>query len=183
VSQEQIQPFLLFGQSAILAALAALVIEDLPGFTLAWPSYAVLGWIGLGCILAAGVLYVAVSRAGLRRLLGAALIIASLLPLWQYGSLPRLPRLFDLQFHSVTRLSEGASNKRVEWQPVRVTGIDPTNSNAALETQADNKPSSTRPTTTPTSPTKEEVRSQPPPSPSQNQELNKLWSIPCCQPR
>lgn len=180
VFRDQIQPLLQFGQAAILAALAALVIADIPAFTHIWPSYIVLGWIGLECILTAGVLYVAGSRAWLRRLLGAALIIASLLPLWQYGS---LPRLFDLQFHSATRLSEGASNKWVEWQPARVTGIDPTNSNTALETQTDNKPSSTRPTTTPTSPTKEEVRSQPPPSPSQNQELNKSWSIPCCQSR
>ena len=180
VFREQIRPLLQFSQSAILAALASLVIEDIPAFTLTWPSYTVLGWIGLGCALAAAVLYLAGSRAWLRRLLGAALLLVSLLPLWQYAS---LPRLFDLQLQSVTHLSEGASNKRVEWEPIRATDVDPTISNPALENQVENNTSFTRPTATPTLPTMVEILLQSLALPSQSIEVDKTWLIHCCQPR
>jgi hypothetical protein len=180
VFREQIQPFLRFGQAAILAALAALVIEDIPAFTLAWPSYTVIGWIGLGCVLAAGVLYAASSRAWLRRSLGAAFLIASVVPLWQYAS---LPRLFELQLHSVTHLSEDVANKRVEPEPVRATDVDPTISNSALENQVENNTSFTRPTATPTLPTMVEIQLQPLALPSQSIEVDKTWLIHCCQPR
>jgi hypothetical protein len=180
VFREQILPFPLFGQAAILAALAALVIEDIPAFTLTWPSYAVIGWIGLGWLLAAGVLYAAHNCAWLQRFVGAGLLIASLVPLWQFAS---LPRLFELQLHSVTHLSEVVANKRVEPEPVRATDVDPTISNSALENQVENNTSYTRPTATPTLPTIVEVRSQPPSFPSQSQEVDKTWLIPCCQPR
>jgi hypothetical protein len=180
VFREQIRPLLQFGQAAIPAALAALVIADIPAFTLAWPSYAVFCWIGLGCALAAAVLYLAGSRARLRRLLGAGLIIASLLPLWQYAS---LPRLFELQLQSVTHLSEDISNKRIEWELVQATVVDPTISNPALENQVENNTSFTRPTATPSLPILVEIRLQPLALPFRSIEVDKTWLIPCCQPR
>jgi len=180
VFREQIQPFLLFGQAAILAALVALVIADIPAFTLAWPSYAVLGWIGLGCALAAAVLYLAGSRAWLRRLLGAGLLIASLLPLWQYAS---LPRLFELQLQSVTHLGEDYPNQRLEWEPTQTADLSSAKSNITLEQQTENSSPLPRLTATPTMSKGVEGRMLPHSFVHQNQEADKTWPIPCCLPR
>jgi hypothetical protein len=55
VFREQIRPFLQFSQMAFLAGLLYLVVEGIPAFTIAWPSYDVIAWIGLGCVFAAGI--------------------------------------------------------------------------------------------------------------------------------
>jgi hypothetical protein len=113
ISSEIIQPFLRFSQMAIQAVLLYLVVEGIPGFTLAWPSYAVITWIGLGCILVAGVFYAAHNHAWLWRVVVSALLVASLVPLWQYAS---LPRLFELQLHSITHITERVSDKQAgKW--------------------------------------------------------------------
>ena len=170
VFREQIRPFIQFGLAAILAALIYLVIGDIPAFTIAWPSYAVVGWIGLGCGLAAALLYWAQSRAWLRRFLGTGLLLASLIPAWQYAS---LPRLFELRLDPVTHLSGSISNERVEWNPVPPIVLGPVSSNTAQETLVENTPPPAPPTPTPTLSATIEVRSQPPSSPPPYQEQHR----------
>jgi hypothetical protein len=180
VFREHIQPFVTFSQAALLAALAGLVIADIPALMVAWPSYAVIGWIWIGCLLVAGVLYAAGSRPWLRRVLGAALVLASLLPLWQYAN---LPRLYELQLQSVTYSSAADPNKQVGGQVVRKSGLEEANVHPAMQTRAVLEPSSPRSTTIPTTPQPTGERSQPPATLSQNQEVEPAWFLPCCQPR
>jgi len=180
VFREQIQPFSWFSQMAILAALLYLIVEDIPAFTLAWSSYAVIGWIGLGCILLAGILFAAQNRAWLRRLVGSGLLVASVVPLWQYAS---LPRLFELQLNSVTHISEQVSYKKADWERIQVSDTDSKFPNPIPEYQATNNAVFTLPTATPAFQTMVDVRSQIPSLPSPNQEEDHPWAIPCCQPR
>lgn len=178
VFREQIQPFLQFSQMAMLGALLYLVVEGDPAFTLAWPSYEVIAWIGLGCILAAGILYAAQHRAWLRRLVGSALLVASLVPLWQYAS---LPRMFELQLHSATHITQRVSDKLADWEAIQT----PTANSKILDPiseEQDNTPL-LFPTATPTSQIIVDYRSQPEPMSSQNYAEDQLWAIPCCQPR
>jgi len=177
--RKQIQPLLIFGQAAILAALIYLVFEDIPAFTIAWPSYALIGWIALGCFFTAGGLYAAYHRAWLRRFLGVGLLTVSLIPLWQYAS---LPRLFELKFQPVTHFREGASGKRIVETQEKWAPMDPLIANAAPENQRENTTSSINPTAIPTLPARVEEHIQLTSHPSQNQE-EKTWSIPCCQSR
>lgn len=178
VFREQIQPFLQFSQMVILAALLYLVVESIPAFTLAWPSYDVIAWIGLGCILIAGVLYAAHKRAWLRRLVGSALLIASLLPLWQYAS---LPRLFELKLHLATHISQRVSDKRAGWEAVQA----PTTNPKFLDTIPENQGNKPLPlsTATPANQRTVDFRSQPASISSQNHQEDHSWAIPCCHPR
>ena len=178
VFREQIQPCLQFSQMAILAALLYLVVEGVSAFTLAWPSYEVIAWIGLGCIFAAGMLYAAHHRAWLRRLIITALLIASLLPFWQYAS---LPRLFGLQLHSITHITERVSDKQAGWETVQTSTANPNFLDAIQENQ--DKTPLPLPTATPAYQSLVDIRSQPVSVSSQNYEEVHLWAIPCCQPR
>lgn len=178
VFREQAQPCLQFSLMAILAALLYLVVEGVPAFTLAWPSYDVIAWIGLGCILAAGMLYAAHQRAWLLRLVGSALLIASLLPLWQYAS---LPRLFELKLHSATHISQRVSDKLAGWEAVQA----PTTNSKFLDTNPENQGNKPLPlsTATPANQRTVDFRSQPASISSQNHQEDHSWVIPCCQPR
>lgn len=180
VFREQIQPLLSFSQTALLAALASLVIADIPVLTVAWPSYAVIGWVGFACLLVAGVLYAAGSRPWLRRVFGVALMLTSLLPLWQSAS---LPGLYELQLLSVTYSSAADPNEQVGGQTTRKSGLEEANTYPSLQTQAVLKPSSPLSTTIPTTPQPIEDRPQPPATLSQSQEVEPAWLLPCCQPR
>jgi hypothetical protein len=180
VFRENIKPFVTFSQAALLAVLAVLLVEDIPALKVAWPSYAVISWIGVGCILVAGVLYAAGSRPWLRRVLGAALMLASLLPLWQSAS---LPGLYELQLQSVTYSSTADPNEQVGWQLERKSGFEEANANPVLQTRAVLELSSPRSTVTPTSPQPSENRSQPSATLSQSQEVEPAWILPCCTPR
>jgi hypothetical protein len=180
VFREHIQPFLSFSQAALLAALAALLVEDIPALKVAWPSYALIGRIGAGCILVAGMLYAAGSRPWLRRVFGAALMLTSLLPLWQSAS---LPGLYELQLKSVTYSSAADPIEQVGWQTARKSGLEEANAYPILQTRAVLEPSSPRSTATPTSPQPSEDRSQPSATLSQSQEVEPAWILPCCQPR
>jgi hypothetical protein len=180
VFREQVQPILLFSQMAILAAILNLIVEGIPAFTLAWPSYAVIAWIGFGCILAAGMLYAAHNRAWLRRLVVSSLLIASLVPLWQYAS---LPRLFELQLHSATHITQRISDKQAGWEAVQKLTAKPKN----LDTVQGNQVPYNTPlpllTATPAYQIAVDFRPQPVSVSSQNYEEVHLWAIPCCQPR
>jgi hypothetical protein len=178
VFREQIQPFLQFSQMAILAALLYLIVEGIPAFTLAWPSYEVIAWIGLGCILTAGILYAAYHRAWLRRLVGSVLLVASLVPLWQYAS---LPRLFEVQLHSITHITERVSDKQAGWEAVQA----PTAYPSFLDAIQDNQDKTTLPlpTATPVYQLIVDFQSRPTSISSQDYTEHQLWVIPCCQPR
>lgn len=180
VFREQIQPFLQFSQMAIQAALIYLVVEGIPAFKIVWPSYEVIAWIGLGCVLAAGILYVAHNRVWLRRLVVSSLLIASLVPLWQYAS---LPRLFELQLHSATHITQRISDKQAGWEAVQELTAKPKN----LDTVQGNQVLDNTPLPLPTAtPAQIAVDFRPPPvsASSQNYEEVHLWAIPCCcQPR
>ncbi len=180
VSREQIQPFLQFSQMAILVMLLYLVVEGIPALTIAWPSYDVIAWIGLGCILVAGVLYMAHNRVWLRRVVVSALLVASLVPLWQYAS---LPRLFNLQLHSATNITERIPAKQGGWEAIQAPTANPT----ILDTVSENKVQTNTPLPLPSAtPAYQRIvdfRSQPSDISSQDQEEDKSWAIPCCQPR
>lgn len=176
VFREQIQPCLQFSQMAILAALLYLVVEGVPAFTLAWPSYEVIAWIGLGCIFAAGMIYAAHHHAWLRRLVVSTLLIASFVPLWQYAS---LPRLFELQLHSATHITERISEKQSVWEAVQAPTAKPKFLDTVLEEQ-DNTP---LPTDTPAYQSMVDFRAQPSSISSQNYAEDHSWTFPCCQPR
>jgi hypothetical protein len=178
VFREQIKPFLWFSQMAILAALLYLVVEGIPRFTLIWPSYEVIAWIGSGCILAAGILYAAHHRAWLRRLIVSALLVASLVPLWQYAS---LPRLFDLQLHSTTHISEGIPANQAGWEAVLAPTANPKILVTVSEEQ-DNTPLPL-PTATPAFQSAVNFRSPPTSLSYPDDAEDKVWAIPCCQPR
>ncbi len=178
VFREQIRPFLQFSQAAILVALTYLVVEGIPAINLVWPSYTVIGWIGLECVLVSVLLYSSGTRTWMRRLMGSAFLIASLVPLWQYAT---LPHLVELQLQSVTHLDAGSSNIRAEQELIQTGVLDPNNSD--LEIQVDNNSSPARPTMTPTRPTIVEARLQPQSLSPHSQEVNRSWFIPCCQPR
>jgi hypothetical protein len=180
VFREQIQPFLRFSQMTILAALLYLIVEGIPAFTIAWSSYAIIAWIGLGCILAAGILYTAQNRTWLRRLIGSALLITSLVPLWQYAS---LPHLYELRLNSVTHITERVSDKKAGLERIQVSGADSTVLNPPPEKHEENTTSFALPTATPAFQTMVEVRSQSPSLPFQDQEKDQSCAIPCCQPR
>lgn len=180
VLREQIQPLLQFSQMAILAALLYLVIVGIPAITLAWPSYAVIAWIGLGFILAAGMLYASYQRAWLRRLVVSVLLITSLVPLWQYAS---LPRLYELQIHSATHITERVSDKQTGWEAVQAPTTNPKILDTVQENQVlDNTPLPL-PTATPALQSAVDFRAQPSSISSQNNAEDHLWTIPCCQPR
>ena len=180
VFREQAHPFLQFNQMAILAALLYLVVEGVPAFTLAWPSYDVIAWIGLGCILATAMLYAAYQRAWLRRLISTSLLFASLVPLWQYAS---MPRLFDLQLHSATYITERIPAKQGGWEAIRAQTANP----KILDTIPVNKVQTYTPLPLPSAkPALNRIvdfRSQPADISSQDQEEDQSWAIPCCQPR
>lgn len=180
VFREQIQPFLQFSQMAILAAILYLVVEGIPGFTLAWPSYEVLSWIGLGCILATAMLYEAHQRAWLRRLVVSALLIASFVPLWQYAS---LPRLFELQLHSTTHITERVSDKQTGWEAVQAPIANPKFLNIVPENQEQEKTPWPLPTVTPAYQHMADFGALPASISSQDNTENHSWPIPCCQPR
>lgn len=176
VFREQFQPFLQFSQMAILAALLFLVIADIPAFTLAWPSYEVIAWIGLGCILAAGILYAAHQRAWLRRLVGLALLVASLVPLWQYAS---LPRLFELQLHLTTHITQRVSAKQAGWEAIQA----PTAKPKFLDTVPEEQDNTPLPTDTPVYQSMVDLRAHPSSISSQNYAEDQSWAFPCCQPK
>ncbi|HWQ84816.1 MAG TPA: hypothetical protein VN363_09625 [Anaerolineales bacterium] len=176
VFREQVQPILLFSQMAILAALLYLVVEGIPAFTLAWPSYDVIAWIGLGCILAAGMLYATHYRTWLRRLVGSALLIASFVPLWQYAS---LPRLFELQLHSATQISERIQAKQTGWEAIQA----PTAKPKFLDTVPEEQDNTLLSTDTPAYQSMVDLRAQPSSISSQNYADDHSWTIPCYQPR
>jgi len=178
VSREQIQPFLQFSQMAILAGLLYLVVEGIPAFTIAWPSYDVIAWIGLGCVLAAGMLYAVHHRAWLRRLVGSALLIASIVPLWQYAS---LPCLFELQLHSTTHITERVSVKQAGWEAVQGSTVNPIFLDAIPENQ--DKTPWLLPTATPVYQRMTDYRSQSASISPQNYAEDYSWALPCCQPR
>lgn len=137
--REQIQPFLWFGQAAILTALLDLVVAGFQELPLAWASRAVLGWVGLGCLLAAGVLYLAHNQAWLRRPVIAVLLIGSLVPLWHSA---RLPRLYELRVDSITlfNASDHRTNKGQNITQARY--LDASSSSANPENRADGNNSS-----------------------------------------
>lgn len=176
VFRERTQPFLQFSQMAILAALLYLVVEGIPGITLAWPSYDVIAWIGLGCILATAMLYATHHRAWLRRLVVSALLIASLAPLWQYAS---LPRLFELQLHSTTHITELIPAKQAGREAVQVPTVNPEILVANPEHQ--DKTPLPLPPATPAYQRIVDFRSQS--ADISYQEEDQTWAIPCCQPR
>jgi hypothetical protein len=176
VLRVQILPCLQFSQMAILAALLYLVVDGIPAFTLAWPSYAVIAWIGLGCILAAGMLYAAHNRAWLRRLVVSSLLIASLVPLWQYAS---LPRLFELQLHSATHITERILEQQADWETVQAPSANP----RFLDTVPEEQENTPLPTDTPPYQSMVDFRAQPSSISSQNYAEDHSWTIPCCQPR
>ncbi len=179
VFREQIQPFLKFCQMAILAALIYLVVAGIPAITLAWPSYEVIAWIGLGCVLAAGLLYVAHNCVWLRRVVVSALLVASLVPLWQYAS---LPRLFELQLHSTTHITQRVSDKLAGWGTIHTPTANLKFLSTVQENQVlDNAPMPL-PTATPTFQSTDDFRSQLTSVSSQDY-AEQLWTIPCCQPR
>lgn len=180
VFREQAQPFLQFSQMGILAALLYLVVEGIPAFTIAWPSYDVIAWIGLGCVLAAGILYAAHQRAWLRRLIITALLIASLLPFWLYAS---LPRLFELQLHSSTHITERVSDKRAGWEAVQAPIANPKIFNIVPENQEQEKTPWTLSTATPAYQHMVDFGAHPASISSQDKTENLSWPIPCCQPR
>jgi len=180
VFREQIQPFLQFSQMAILAALLYLVVEGIPVFTFAWPSYDVIAWIGLGCFLAAGILYEANHRAWLRRLVSLALLIASLVPLWQYAG---LPRLFELQLHSATHITEHISDKQAVWEAVKAPTANPIFFDTVPENQVQTNTPLPFLTATPAFQSAVDFQSQPTSISSQDYTEDKTWAIPCCQPR
>jgi len=180
VFQGQIQPLLQFSLAAILAALLYLVVGDMPAFALAWPSYEVIAWIGLGCILAAGVLYTAHQHAWLRRLTGSALLFASFVLAWQYAS---LPRLFELQLQSTTYTSERILTKKAVWQTVPAR----TASSIHFETLQENQvPGSTPlilPTITQVVQSTEDFRSRSTSATLLEYVGDPVWKISCCRPR
>jgi len=178
VFREQIQPFLPFSQMVILAALLFLVVEAIPAFTLAWPSYDVITWIGSGCILAAGILFAAYQCAWLRRLVVSALLIASLVPLWEYAS---LPRLFELQLHSTTHIYERIPARQADWEAIQAPTENPKILNIVSEEQ-DNT-TLLLPTATPVFQSAFGFQSLPTSISSPDYAENQIWAIPCCQPR
>ncbi|MDI6694246.1 MAG: hypothetical protein QME21_04310 [Anaerolineales bacterium] len=178
VFREQVQPILLFSQMAILAALLYLVVEGIPAFTLAWPSYAIIAWIGLGFILAAGMLYAAHKCAWLRRLVGSALLIASLVPLRQYAS---LPRLFELQLDLATYITERVSDKQAGGEAIQAPAAKPNFLDAIPENQVNT--TLPLPTATPTFQRAVDFQSRPTAISPQDYAENQIWAIPCCQPR
>jgi hypothetical protein len=180
VFRQQIQPLLQFSQMAILAALLYLVVDGIPAFSIAWPSYQVIAWIGLGCIMAAGILYIAYHRAWLRRIVGAALLIASLVPLWQYAS---LPRVFELQIHSATQITKRIPAKQAGWEAVQALTANPKTLDTVQENQVLDNTSLPLPTATPTFQSAVDFRAQPSSISSQNYAEDHSWTIPCCQPR
>jgi hypothetical protein len=180
VFREQIQPFLQFSQMAIMAALLYLVVEGVPAFTLAWPSYDVIAWIGLGCMLAAGILYAAHQRTWLRRLVVSAFLIASLVPLWQYAS---LPRLFELQLHSTTHTTQRVSDKSAGWEAAQTLTANPKILDTVPENQVQDNTPFPLPTATTAYQRKVDFRAQPESITSHNYAEDQLWAIPCCQPR
>jgi hypothetical protein len=177
VFREQAHPFLQFSQTAILAALLYLVVDGISSFTLAWPSYTVIASIGLGCILAVGILFAAHQRAWLLRMVGAALLIASLALLWQYAS---LPRLFELQLHSTTHISKRVPARQAVWEAIQASTEYPKILVTVSEEQ-DNTPVSV-PTATPTAQSAVDFHSRPI-SISSPDYAEQLWTIPCCQPK
>lgn len=178
VFREQIKPFLHFSQMAILAALLYLIVKGIPAFTFAWPSYEVIAWIGLGCILAAGILYAAHQRTWLRRLVVSALLVASLVPLWQYAS---RPRLFELQLHSATHITQRVLAKQAGWEAIQAPTANPKILVTVSEEQ-DNTPVPL-PTATPAFQSATDFRSGPTSISSQDYAEDHSWVIPCCQPR
>jgi hypothetical protein len=178
--REQIRPLLQFGQAAILAALFDLVIEDISSFTFAWPSYAIIFWIGLGLLLAALVLYAAFHHAWLRRFLGVGLLIASMIPFWRHAN---LPRLFELQVNSVSHWSGTVSRHKVDKVPVPTAVPDPSISIPFKEEQLVNADAIIQPTAMPSLPTFIGGRLEPTPLPLQNRVKEKSWKTPCCRPR
>lgn len=177
VFREQIQPLLQFSQMAILAALLYLVVAGIPAITLAWPSYDVITWIGSGCILAAVMLYAAHQRAWLRRLIVSALLITSLVPLWQYAS---LPRLFELQLHSATHITQRVSDKLAGWEAIQTPATNPKILFTVSEEQ-DNM-QLPLPTATPAFQSAVDFQLRSTSIPSQDY-AEQLWIISCCQPR
>jgi len=161
VFREQALPFLQFSQMGILASLLYLVVEGIPAFTFAWPSYEVIAWIGLGCVFASGMFFAAHKRVWLRRVVVSALLIASFVPLWQYAS---LPRLFELQLHSATNITERISDKQSVWEAVQASTAKPKFFDTVPEEQ-DNTP---LPTGTPTYQSMVDFRAQPSSISSQN---------------
>jgi hypothetical protein len=180
VFREQIQPFLLFSQMAFLAALLYLVVKGIPAFTLAWPSYEVIAWIGLGCILIAGMLYEAQKRVWLRRVVVSALLIASFVPLWQYAS---LPRLFELQLHSATQITKRIPAKQVGWEAIQASTTNPKFFDILPENQAEENTPFTLPTVTPAYQRIDDFRAQPASISPQNYAEDYSWALPCYQPR
>jgi hypothetical protein len=180
VFRKQIQPFLQFSQMGILASLLYLVVEGIPAFTIAWPSYDVIAWIGLGCVLAAGILYVAHNCVWLRRVVVSALLVASLVPLWQYAS---LPRLFELQLHSTTHITERVSDKQTGWEAVQAPIANPKFFNIIPENQEQEKKPWSLPTATPAYQHMSDFGAQPALISSQDNTENHSWPIPCCQLR
>lgn len=178
VLREQVRPFVLFSQAAILSALAVLVIKDIPAFRLAWTSYALIRWIGLAGILAAGLFYAAQDRPWLGRLVGGAMIAASLLVMLQAAS---SPRLFELQRQAVTHWNEGARLAKIAAQTTRTTRTEP--ASAEPVPQLANQPSSSHQTLPAPTPTMAEGQSQPLSTPASHLEPNRSWQILCCQPR
>jgi hypothetical protein len=55
-------------------------------------------------------------------LVGSALLVASLVPLWQYAS---LPRLFELQLHSATHITERIPAKQGGWEADQAPTANP----------------------------------------------------------
>lgn len=180
VFREQAQPILLFIQMAILAALLYLAVEGIPGFTLAWPSYEVIAWIGLGCSLAARMLYATHQSAWLRKLVGSSLLIVSLVPLWQYAS---LPRLFELQLHSTTHISERIPPRQTGWEAVQAPTANQKFLDTVQENQASDNMQLPLSTATPAFQSAVDFRLRPTVISSQDYEEDPLWVTPCCQPR
>ncbi len=178
VFREQAQPFLQFSQMGILAALLYLVVEGIPAFTIAWPSYDVIAWIGLGFILAAGIIYAAHQRAWLRRLVGSVLLVASLMPLWQYAS---LPRLFELQLLSATHITQRFSDKLAGWEAIETPAANP----KILVTVSEEEDNTPLPllTATPAFQSAVDFQSRPTSLSYQDYVEDQIWATPCCQPR
>jgi hypothetical protein len=112
--KEKMQPLRQFGQPFLYAALTFLVVDGLPSFMLAWPSIVVVGWIGFGCAVTAGLFYAGLTRPWLNRFLGAVILAASLVALVQFAS---PPRLVEFQINEVTHLSQDASPVEDQWEP------------------------------------------------------------------
>jgi hypothetical protein len=111
--KEKVRPLQQFCWSLILGALTFLVIDGRLPFMLVWPSFAVIGCIGLGCVVAAGLLTVGLTQPWLNRILGTAILAASLLPLLLFASPPRLA---EIQVHRVMHISQNASANEHPWE-------------------------------------------------------------------